>query len=170
MLTDILIETSRWVSIPEERRQEWRLAIRELLDEHLFRVEQSPLLLRVIWDDTLVQLRFETAPGDVVADIQIPRAERLDRQLREYIDTCKGLSSLEDRRASLQEISSIDQSKRDAHDLAARDLSRDLAPVGPTHDTARRLFTLLVVLLVDTTQIGALRRPHGSDVIQRYSS
>ena len=167
MVTDILLETALWASVPEERRQEWRLAIRELIDDHLFRVEQSPLLLRVSWDEQAVTLRFETVPGEVVAEVKLDRA-RLGQQMATYVDACKQLAALEANHASVVEIGVLDQAKRDAHDLAARDLLSDLDPVGPTHDTARRIFTLLVVLLVDTTKLSTLQRPHSSDVIARY--
>lgn len=170
MLTDILIDTSRWTSIPENRRQEWRLAIRELLEDHLLRVKDSPLLLRVSWDDSSVQLCFETVPGTAVADIKIVRKEGLDHWIDTYADACRKLSSLEEHGADFHQIGTLDQAKRDAHDLAARDLLQYLAPVGPTHDTARRIFTLLVVLLMDTTQINALRRPHGTEVTHRQLS
>ena len=161
------METALWASVPEERRQEWRLAIRELIDDHLFRVEQSPLLLRVSWDEAVVRLRFETVPGEIVADIAVPRV-RLDHQMQLYVAICRQLSALDARQASLAEVAALDQAKRDTHDQCARDLLGDLDAVGPTHDTARRVFTLLVVLLVDTTRLSALQRPHGSDVSARY--
>lgn len=170
MLTDVLIETARWAGVPEARRQEWRLAIRELLEEHLFRVEASSLILRVSWGDEAVTLHFETGPGELVAAVDLPRAGGLDPWIEGYLDTCRRLSSLEGSGASVLEIGRLDQAKRDAHDQAARELLAALTAVGPTHDTARRLFTLLVVLLADTTAIASLHRPHGPGVVVRLSS
>lgn len=167
MLTAILVDSTRWEGVPEERRQEWRLAIRELIDDHLLRVEASPLALRVGWDSATVRLCFEALSEGIVADIHVDRA-RLEQQMRAYVDVCRQLSALDARQASVAEVSALDQAKRDVHDNAARDLLRDLDAVGPSHDTARRLFTLLVVLLVDTTQLSVLQRPHGSDVVSRY--
>ena len=102
-----------------------------------------------------------------MADVKIDRA-RLDQQMATYVDVCRQMSALDATSTPIGALATLDQAKRDAHDLAARDLLRDLDAVGPTHDTARRVFTLLVVLLVDTTKLSALRRPHGSDVVARY--
>lgn len=169
MVTAIFLDEARWAGVSEERQQEWRLAIRELLDDHLFRLDKSPLVMRVSWADDAVRLRWEALDEGTVADISLDRA-LLDPRMREYVEICRQLSALDARKAGLIELTALDQAKRDAHDLAARELVTALGPVGPTQDTARRIFTLLVVLLVDTTRMIVLQRPHGADVIGRYGA
>jgi len=43
--------------------------------------------------------------------------------------------------------------KRVAHNAAARALQQSLASLAPDHPTARRLFTLVLTLFVDTTRL-----------------
>ncbi len=169
MVTAIFLDEARWAEVSEGRQQEWRLAIRELLDDHLFRLDQSPLVMRVSWDDKAVRLRWEALEEGVVADLSIDRTQ-LDPWMRDYVDICQKLSALDAKQTSLAELTALDQSKRDAHDLAAREIATALDAVGPTLDTTRRIFTLLVVLLVDTTRLAALQRPHGAEVIGRYGA
>lgn len=167
VITAILLDDARWAEVPDARRQEWRLAIRELLDEHLFRIEESPLVMRVSWNDAAITMRWEALEKGAIAEAVIDRAT-LDAQTREYLEICRKLSALEGQSARIGDVAALDQAKRDAHDLAAKELLRVLDAVGPTHDTARRIFTLLVVLLTDTTTLSALQRPHGTNVVARY--
>jgi uncharacterized protein (UPF0262 family) len=167
VVTAILLDEARWAGVPDERRQEWRLAIRELIDEQLFRIEQSPVVMRVAWDDDEVRLRWEALDEGLVAAVTLGRAE-LDRQINDYVEICRKLSALDAEAAGLVEVAALDQAKRDAHDLAARAIVTALDVVGPTHGTARLIFTMLVVLLVDTTKLSVLQRPHGEGVISRY--
>ena len=61
MLTAVLLEDALWADAPEPRRQEWRLSIRELLDEHSFAIEASPLLVRVFVRGDAIELRSAPA-------------------------------------------------------------------------------------------------------------
>ena len=107
------------------------------------------------WSDA-----FGVLSAGIVAETPIPRAE-LDRELSPYLAICRELVALVG--ANDPRLSALDQAKKDAHDAGARLIVRLLAPVGPSHTTARRIFTLLVTLLVDTSTLTVLRRPHESD-------
>lgn len=160
MLTAVLLEDALWAEAPEPRRQEWRLSIRELLDEHSFAIEASPLIARVFLRDDRVDVRWETPEKGVVAETPIERAE-LDRVLSPYLAACRELMALAN--ANDPRLGPLDQAKKNAHDEGARELVRLFTGVGPSHTTARRLFTLFVTLLVDTSTLAVLRRPHESD-------
>lgn len=166
MLTAILLDDAAWTRVSEARHQEWRLAIRELLDEHVFRVEQERWLLRLSWTDELLTLKFEAPGSGVFAVVTVPRAE-LDPLVKEYAEICRELSAMDAAPVDAKKLTVLDQAKRDTHDTAGKLLAKHLAAQGPTHDTARKLFTLLVVLWVDTTQLSVLLRPHGESTVVR---
>ncbi len=160
MLTAILLDDAAWTQVGEARHQEWRLAIREILDEHVFRVDHDRWLLRLSWTDAALSVRCESPAAGVFAEVSVPRGE-LDPLVRDYAEICRELSTLDAGPVDTKKLTVLDQAKRDAHDTAGKLLARHLDAVGPTHDTARKLFTLLVVLWVDTTQLSILLRPHG---------
>ncbi len=166
MLTAILLDDAAWTRVSEARHQEWRLAIREILDEHVFRVEHERWLMRLSWTDDALTAKLEVPGSGVFAEVAVPRAE-LDPLVREYADLCRELSAMDAGAVDATKLTVLDQAKRDTHDAAGKLLARHLDVVGPTHDTARKLFTLLVVLWVDTTQLSVLLRPHGESTIVR---
>ena len=143
MLTAVLLEDALWAEAPEPRRQEWRLSIRELLDEHSFAIDKSPLIARVFLRDDRVEVRWETPDEGVVAETPIAQDD-LDRALSPYLAACRELMALAS--ANDVRLGPLDQAKKDAHDEGARALVRLFAKVGPSHSTARRLFTLICAL------------------------
>jgi uncharacterized protein (UPF0262 family) len=54
-------------------------------------------------------------------------------------------------------MEALDMAKKVIHDRAGRVLKRELREVGVDLDTARRLFSLLLGLKVDTTRLPGLR-------------
>lgn len=166
MLTAILLDDAAWTRVGEARHQEWRLAIREILDEHVFRVDRDRWLMRVSWTDGTLTMKLEEPGVGVFAEVAVPRGE-LDPLVKEYADICRELSAMDAGPVDAKKLTVLDQAKRDTHDAAAKLLAAHLAAQGPTHDTARKLFTLLVVLWVDTTQLSVLLRPHGESTIVR---
>lgn len=158
MLAAVLLDDSLWEKVPEVRRQEWRLSIRELLDDHAFSVEATPLVLRLGFSDEAVSLKWEVPGDSTVADVRIERAQ-LSRHLEEYVRLCREMMALPEGGAAVK-LPALDKAKKEAHDAAATLLQELNDAVRPSHDTARRMFTLLVTLLVDTTSLSVLKRPH----------
>lgn len=78
--------------------------------------------------------------------------------LDEYLWICRTLGQLDDEGAASPRLEALDMAKKVAHDDAAKTLASLSAHVTPDHATARRLFTLLLCLLVDTTRISVLHR------------
>lgn len=157
MLTAILLEDHAWEKVAEPRRQEWRLAIRELLDDHVFRTEHSPLILRIAVDDAGVHMRWET-PGQGEVAKTLVAHDKLKPFVTDYVDICRQMSALDVTEQA--KLAVLDKAKQSSHDAGGRAIDEACDPLGPTLDTARRMFTLIVTLLVDTTQMSALRRPH----------
>lgn len=157
MLTAVLLEDDLWTKVAEPRRQEWRLAIREVLDEHSFTGDYPQLMLRVLMKDDGITLRWEVPGQAQIAENLVHRGE-LDRVLVPYIDVCRQMMSLGD--APSGRVGELDREKKSWHDEGGSLVERLCAEVSPTHSTARRLFTLLVVLFVDTSTLSVLQRPH----------
>lgn len=161
MLTAVLLEDHAWNEVAEPRRQEWRLAIRDLLEAHVFRTEKSPIILRLFSTPDDVRFAFEVPGEGMVAEPTLSRKE-LDPIVATYAEVCREIGALTpETRGRLVEL---DRRRKEAHDEGGAMLQKVLDAVGPTHDTARKIFTLLVALTVDTSALPALKMPHGADV------
>ncbi len=160
MLTAILLEDQAWVGVSEPRRQEWRLALRDVLETHVLRTERSPLILRLALTPAAVRFTFEVPGEGAVCEPELDRTA-LDPAVEAYAEICRDMGALTpETRGRLVEL---ERRRKEIHDDGGLLVQRALDEVGPTHDTARRLFTLLVTLLVDTSSLPALKMPHGSD-------
>lgn len=164
-LLDIVIADPVWSTSPEGRRHEWRLAIQEILEEHRFdhaepeslTIEAHPELLRTRW----------SVRGGAELLVEVSR-RMMAHHLDEYTDICRRMGALDQGPASAQ-LEALDMAKRVAHDGAARTVQRLFKPLGPDHRTARRLFTLVLTLFVDTSRMTMLHahrpyRPNKGDV------
>jgi uncharacterized protein (UPF0262 family) len=145
-LDAILIDEPLWSSVSDARRGEWQRAIQELLEEHAFALT-TPTSMRVtVTPEAVIFLGAPDGPR-----MELPRS-LLDGHLQGYTGICRRMGALE-QGASSSMLEALDMAKKLAHDEAARTVARLFKPLGPDHRTARRLFTLLVTLLVDTTRL-----------------
>ncbi|RYE89296.1 MAG: hypothetical protein EOO75_12075 [Myxococcales bacterium] len=147
-LLHITIDDATLAPASDERRTEWRLATQELLEEHAFSLA-SPVALRLAVVDDVVATSWQLGDGELT--VAISRG-LLRGHLDEYVGICRrmGSSDLGPGSASLE---ALDMAKRVAHDQAGRTVQRLFKALGPDHPTARRLFTLLLTLLVDTSRL-----------------
>ncbi len=141
------------VELPEEtrepgseaRRAEWQLASQELLEDHVVADALDGQTLAIELPDREIRLR--AGPLDQT----IARAD-VAKHVSEYVAICLRMADLDEGIASPQ-LEALDMGKKLAHDDAAKTLRRLLPDFGFDHPTARRLFTLLFTLLVDTTNL-----------------
>jgi uncharacterized protein (UPF0262 family) len=153
-LIEIVVDDNTWAGGSEARRREWRLCIDEVLVDGAFSPSPSGagplrLLLTVALEALVFDLR--DAKGLPLARHALGR-EILRPSMREYLDICleMGKQRLGDNSPRLE---ALDIAKRITHDEAG-ELVRSLLPsLGPDHATARRIFTLLVTLVFDTTRL-----------------
>lgn len=150
-LREVRIEDALWAGATEARRCEWRVVIRELVAHAQFRVPGAPDILRVLPSVELTELALDDAGGCEVARATV-RRDALSRHVAEYVDVCRKLASDDFGRGSPR-FEALDMGKKLAHDDAATTLVPLCAPLGADHETCRRLFTLLLVLRVDTTRM-----------------
>lgn len=105
-----------------------------------------------------IELKLRDAAGESLAEIAIP-PEALGELLDEYLGIVRKLSR-EDVHGSAFEIEALDMAKKVVHDRAGRMLRRALREFGLDLEAARRLFSIFVSLIVDTTLIAGVHGHH----------
>lgn len=132
--------------------QERRIAIFDMIEDNLFKPERSYAAGHV----GPYHLRLSVADGRLAFDIANEANQKLEtlilglgrfrRPIREYFAICESYYQAI-RKATAQEIETIDMARRGVHDNAAEMLLERLeGKVETNFATARRLFTLICVL------------------------
>lgn len=132
--------------------QERRIALRDLVEENSFtpldataKGHRGPWHLDLSVQDGRLAMAIRDSAGMDAGTITLGLA-RFRRQVREYFAIC-GSYYKAIRKASAQEIETIDMARRAMHDQGTRLLVEALErKVETDFATARRLFTLLCVL------------------------
>jgi uncharacterized protein (UPF0262 family) len=132
--------------------QERRIAIFDLLEENAFRPHRS----HAAGHDGPYRLRLSVTDGRLVLDVADEAGEHLEtlvlglgrfrRPIRDYFAICDSYYQAI-RKATANEIETIDMARRGVHNEAAEMLLERLdGKVETDFATARRLFTLICVL------------------------
>jgi uncharacterized protein (UPF0262 family) len=132
--------------------QERRIAIFDLIEENTFKPlrayeagHEGPYRLRLSVDDGRLGLAISSEQGEALETI-ILALGRFRRPIRDYFAICDSYYQAI-RRATAQEIETIDMARRGVHNEAAELLLERLdGKVETDFATARRLFTLICVL------------------------
>ena len=132
--------------------QERRVAMFDLIEENRFKPLRAaaaglegPWRLKLAVQDGRLSLEVADATGQPAETLLLGLA-RFRRPVREYFAVCDSYYQAI-RKASAQEIETIDMARRGIHDQAARLLLERLeGKVETDFATARRLFTLICVL------------------------
>lgn len=150
-LAEVRIDDRTWNGAEPSRRAEWQGCISELEEagKNVFGEEAHHLVITVTEQATLVDLYDQG--GDHLAHASIAR-EALRDLITEYVDIVRQLARQEGP-GGLARLEALDMAKKVVHDKAGRVVRRHARPLGIDHDTARKLFTLLLALRVDTTKI-----------------
>jgi uncharacterized protein (UPF0262 family) len=155
-LSELRIDEETWAAGSPARRNEWRLAIREVVEEGRFELANGPHgarqgVLRVGTDG--VALETLDGAGQPPIGHVLPLGE-LRPLMDEYMQICEEMSRL-GVGANSPRLEALDIAKRLTHDEAGELVRRSMPAMRPDHATARRLFTLLVTLYHDTTRLAA---------------
>ncbi|WP_232495775.1 UPF0262 family protein [Novosphingobium kaempferiae] len=132
--------------------QERRIAIFDLIEDNVFNPLRSmeagnegPYRLRLSVRDGRLSLEITAEDGAPLETLVLGLA-RFRRPIREYFAICESYYQAI-RKATAQEIETIDMARRAIHNEASELLLERLAgKVETDHATARRLFTLICVL------------------------
>lgn len=151
-ISDIELDEATILWRNADIEQERRIAIFDLIEENRFK----PLRSFAAGHDGPYRLRLSVRDGRLVLDIAADGGEHLEslilglgrfrRSIREYFAICESYYQAI-RKATAQEIETIDMARRGVHNEAAELLlERFDGKVETDFITARRLFTLICVL------------------------
>jgi uncharacterized protein (UPF0262 family) len=155
-LTDVLVDDVTWRCATRVRRAEWTLAISELVEEAVLQIAADVPSLRaqVLVESSGITVSFVDPRGVEVGRLAVTRLT-IAPVFREYMKILRSLGQ-----GDLAEVSphyeALDIARRLVHDDAAELLQRHCEGVHPDRPTARRMFTLLVLLTHDTTKLHAV--------------
>lgn len=159
-LADVLIDDVTWGCATRPRRGEWRQLIQELTEEGVFLAppvsEIAALRAYVTVHKGGIAVALHDPTGRQLERLELPHQE-IAPIIREYMDIVRQMTKVRGGRNSPQ-MEALDIAKRLTHDDAAETLLQHFRAVRPDHATARRLFTLMVILTHDTTRLGAALR------------
>jgi uncharacterized protein (UPF0262 family) len=151
-IIQIDLDESTIIARNADIEQERRVAIFDLIEENSFKPLRAaaagrpgPWRLRLAVQDGRLALAIADDAGGLVETLLLGLAS-FRRPVRDYFAICDSYYSAI-RKASAQEIETIDMARRAIHDQAARLLlERFEGKIETDFATARRLFTLICVL------------------------
>ncbi|MGD8317539.1 MAG: UPF0262 family protein [Myxococcales bacterium] len=146
-LTAVAIDERTLQRGSEAQRVEWQANVQELLTKAKTSFEPDATLHIGVTEQGFT-LDFQTPDGASLARVVIPH-ELLSEHITEYVDIVRQI----DRADGLNQMEALDMAKKVTHDRAGRLLKRELRQLGLDLEVARRLFTLLLSLRVDTTRL-----------------
>ncbi len=160
MITVIRIEETLWEAASSLRRDDWRISITDLVDEASLGGEEDHLLVVSVSEEVVALATFDAqgAPRELFE----VSAARLRRHVEEYLTIINRMQKSEAGDASAH-MHTLDMAKKVVHDAGARTLARELPDFARDHESYRRLFTLVLSVVIDVTTLpgAAAHRRHG---------
>lgn len=152
-LVDVFLDEDLWQRGSLPRRAEWRGAIRDLIETAALTTPHvdwpTDLCSQLSLQTHALRWSLETVDRDPLLHLAIPRP-RLSPMVDEYAQICAELGRAGQAPGRLE---ALDIAKRLVHDEAGEVLQGLVSPLVADHATGRRLFTLIVTVLVDTTAL-----------------
>ena len=160
VLRDIIVDEVTWRYATRPRRAEWQAAIEELVAHAAFAVEGTPvesaataLHGQVVVEPSAIAVTLRDDAGAEVGRLQLDRPV-IAPVLREYLRILQAIEG-----SGLSETSphfeALDIARRLVHDDAAQLVQRYFSGVHPDQETARQLFSLMVLLTHDTSRLAS---------------
>lgn len=151
MLEQVRIDERTWSEASDARRMEWDAVIREMLSPGEATTRADAHVLSVLVTQQGFRLECFDVGGASLAVVEISHDE-LAELVHEYVDVVRELARA-DIQGGLTRLEALDMAKKVTHDKAGRLLQRRCVALEIDHSTARRLFSLLFSLRVDTTRL-----------------
>lgn len=160
VLRDIIVDEVTWRCATRPRRAEWLLAIEELIASAAFAIESkesesssAALHGQVSVEPGAIAVTLRDDDGAEVGRLQLDRPV-IAPVLREYLRILRAIEG-----SGLSETSphfeALDIARRLIHDDAAQLVQRYFSGVHPDQETARQLFSLMVLLTHDTSRLAS---------------
>jgi hypothetical protein len=151
MPNSLRIDDAVWELGTPLQRAEWVTLICDLLDEGVVSIQGATRARALTIDSCRIYVETEPACCVLVWN------DAMTNYAAEYIQIIRRLM---DRNLHVAQVEAIDMAKKVVHDRAARGLA-ELAPgLADSHETYRRLFSLLVSLRENTTLLPAAHGHH----------
>ncbi len=152
-LVDVALDEALWARGSDARRREWQGAIRDLIETASLEIDDDEVPEHLVSSLTIETNGLRWSLGgrreDPSLHLALPRY-RLAPMVDEYAQVCAELSRPGHAPPRLE---ALDIAKRLVHDEGGALLQEIATPLVIDHGTGRRLFTLLVTVLVDTTAL-----------------
>jgi uncharacterized protein (UPF0262 family) len=160
VLRDIMVDEVTWRYATRPRRAEWQAAIEELVARAAFAVEgQAPqtgqcgLHGQVVVEPGAIAVTLRDDAGAEVGRLQLDRPV-IAPVLREYLRILRAIEGSELSETS-PHFEALDIARRLIHDDAAQLVQRSFSGARPDQETARQLFSLMVLLTHDTSRLAS---------------
>ena len=138
-----------WVAASRARHDDWRTTIVDLLDDGgLGQPHHHELRVGLAGTDVLLRLHGD---GAEVEEYTVP-SDSLAALIGEYLHVIGRMQDSEVSESS-SKMQALDMAKKVVHDNGARVLAAAAPNVASSHETYRRLFTLVLSVVVDVTAL-----------------
>jgi uncharacterized protein (UPF0262 family) len=135
----------------EARRLEWTTLVRELIASWADLPREDAHTLRITRLDRAFGLALLDEAGVELVFVSVT-FEALAEHMDEYVDIVRQISR-EDASIGVLRLEALDMAKKVVHDRAGRMLKKACREMRLDLEVARRLFSLLVSLRIDTTRL-----------------
>ena len=146
----IRIEESLWDAANALRREDWRISITGLTEEGCLGDEDDSLLL-VSHGETMIALATFDAEGAPRALHEVALTD-LRSHVEEYLAIIARMQRNDANDLSAH-MHTLDMAKKVVHDAGARTLARAMPELARDHESYRRLFSLVLSIVVDVTKL-----------------
>ena len=150
MIRVVRIDDALWDSASRLRRDDWTISIADLVHQACLGDEDDHLLHIANARHAVLLSTFDEggAPRNV---LEVPHAD-IKHHVDEYLAIIKSMQA-SDTTVHSSAMYSLDMAKKVVHDAGAKTLARGLPNLAQDLETYRRLFSLLLAIVVDVTKL-----------------
>lgn len=150
MIRVVRIDDALWDAASRLRRDDWKISIADLVRDPTLGDDDDHLLHIANARHAVLLSTFDEggAPRDV---LEVPHAD-IKHHVDEYLAIIKNMQA-SDAPAQSSSMYLLDMAKKVVHDAGAKTLSRALPDLARDHESYRRLFSLLLAVVVDVTKL-----------------
>jgi len=151
MIKQVRIDDALWDSAHPTRRHDWRVSIADLVDKERLGQEGEHTLYITLEGKHAVVLSTFDEQG-VPRDVREIEYAHLRAHIEEYLAIIRRIESA-DVNDSSSVMHTLDMAKKVVHDAGAATLARLLPSFATDHEAYRRLFSLILAVVIDVTKL-----------------
>ena len=150
MIRAIRIDDALWDAASRLRRADWRTSIADLIDDARLG-DDDDHLLHVAHARHAVLLSTFDEVGAPRGVYEVPHGH-LRQHVDEYLAIIGKMHGDDSNDASAR-MHALDMAKKVVHDAGAKTLARAVPELARDHESYRRLFSLLLAIVIDVTKL-----------------